>query len=884
VGVVNFDTAFANLTGNSPFPWQRDLFQTWFSKGIFPDACILPTGLGKTAVVAIWLIALAEAPDRVPRRLVYVVNRRTVVDQTTNEAEKIRRSAADVGVPTPAISTLRGQFADNREWSADPSRPAIIVGTVDMIGSRLLFSGYGCGFKSRPLHAGFLGQDALLIHDEAHLEPAFQKLIETIVCEQRGGRCNELGPCGLASNRPVDFRPLRVMALTATPRGSGTLFELSDRDRAEPEVRKRIEAKKAICLHENKDEKKLAEEIADLALKHESSDRAILVFVRKVEDVEGVVKKLPKDSFEPLTGTMRGLERDRMADPRKINGSPIFARFLKPPKEDAPESERWKVEPKPGTVYLVCTSAGEVGVNISADHMVCDLSTFDSMAQRLGRVNRFGDRDDTRIDVMYPKKFTENELEARRKKTLDLLGQLHGDGSPTALGALNPESRVAAFAPPPMILPATDILFDAWALTTIRDKLPARPPVERYLHGISDYEPPQTSVAWREEVAELTPAVLEYNRLDIEGILEAYPLKPHEVLTAPTDGKNKVFEQLQKIAQRDSERPQADRLFGWVIDSYGRASRYSLQVLVEKNSLNRPVVALAGATVLLPPHAGGLSGGLLKGDEPYSESIRYDVSGEWYDPETKTSRRIRVWDNDPDFEQKRKGRRLICRIDIPAPEDDDNAEPRKWHWLTLPASADDDGSNASRLAISWQRHTDDVVAETTRLANAMFAGHPELRDALILAARCHDHGKRRDLWQKDIGNDNYRAECYAKSGQLSKGGQLRPRNIISFRHEFASLIDTLKERDFQALADRPELQQLVLHLIAAHHGYARPHFPADLAFDPEHGDTDAIAAEVPERFARLQRKYGRWGLAYLESLLRAADWHASANPSKDEES
>jgi CRISPR-associated endonuclease/helicase Cas3 len=31
----------------------------------------------------------------------------------------------------------------------------------------------------------------------------------------------------------------------------------------------------------------------------------------------------------------------------------------------------------------------------------------------------------------------------------------------------------------------------------------------------------------------------------------------------------------------------------------------------------------------------------------------------------------------------------------------------------------------------------------------------------------------------------------------------------------------------------------------------------------------------------LQQKYGRWGLAYLESLLRAADWSASANPSSE---
>src|SRR5262249_51515714 len=157
-----------------------------------------PTGLGKTSVIPIWLLALAASPPGlVPRRLVYVVNRRTVVDQATEAAEIVRRKLRDVpelewlrdrltgmaAAPhhTPlAISTLRGQFADNREWSADPARPAVIVGTVDMIGSRLLFEGYGCGFKTRPLHAGFLGQDVLLVHDEAHLEPAFQALLEAI--------------------------------------------------------------------------------------------------------------------------------------------------------------------------------------------------------------------------------------------------------------------------------------------------------------------------------------------------------------------------------------------------------------------------------------------------------------------------------------------------------------------------------------------------------------------------------------------------------------------------------------------------------------------------------------------------------------------------------
>jgi CRISPR-associated endonuclease/helicase Cas3 len=74
----------------------------------------------------------------------------------------------------------------------------VIVGTADMVGSRLPFAGCGRGFKSSPLHAGLIGQDVLLVHDEAHLEPVFQDLITAIQLEQQ--RCRE-------------FRPLLVMPL-----------------------------------------------------------------------------------------------------------------------------------------------------------------------------------------------------------------------------------------------------------------------------------------------------------------------------------------------------------------------------------------------------------------------------------------------------------------------------------------------------------------------------------------------------------------------------------------------------------------------------------------------------------------------------------------------
>lgn len=172
---IQFNRAFEELTGYTPYLWQEQLFSL-FVPGKIPSDIGLPTGAGKTSIMAIWLIALA-AGARIPRRLVWVVDRRVVVDQATAEAEllasrvntpkdqpglsDLKNALASLSLTGPegyvlAISTLRGEKEDNREWSKNPSRPAIIVGTVDMIGSRLLFSGYGDGRSRRATHAGLL--------------------------------------------------------------------------------------------------------------------------------------------------------------------------------------------------------------------------------------------------------------------------------------------------------------------------------------------------------------------------------------------------------------------------------------------------------------------------------------------------------------------------------------------------------------------------------------------------------------------------------------------------------------------------------------------------------------------------------------------------------
>jgi CRISPR-associated endonuclease/helicase Cas3 len=901
----DFIRLFAYLTGNNPFPWQSRLFGEFVQKQ-FRKRCDVPTGLGKTSVVALWLLALAHharsgSLDRFPRRLVYVVNRRTVVDQATREVERLRDALTNTpelkrfadalrdlsiqldGRPL-AISTLRGQFADNAEWRCDPARPAVIVGTVDMLGSRLLFSGYGCGFKSKPLHAGFLGQDVLFVHDEAHLETPFQALIMAIRREQE--RCREFGA-------------FHVMELTATSRTDGTdespIF--TDEDMLDQRVIERVSARKSLWLHPVKDKKQVPEKVAELALKHEASGQAILVFLRELDGVETVRRKLESamQQVQVLTGTLRGLERDRLAKEDRI-----FARFMPRPA----------IEPSQGTVYLVCTSAGEVGVDISADHMVCDLTPIDSMAQRLGRVNRFG-KGDASIDVVHiaGKEMSEvsgagnlepdsrvrdqgaihgeewaveetvedNELqeesedrspferaiERTRLLLTNLPKRLDGsfDASPAALRALPETERSDAFTPPPVIRPVSDILFDTWALTSVREKLPGRPPVADWLHGVATWEPPETHVVWRQEVEVITDNLLA--RYKPEDLLEDYPLKPHEVLR---DRSDRVHKELEKIAARSPNLP------CWLLDTDGAVHVLTMEQLVRKDKQKKPAFDLKDCTVILAPQAGGLKNGILDGGQLFDENHRdlYDVSEQWLDDDGQPRRR-RTWDDAVAPE----GMRVVRTIDTWADEEevmaaeDGQPRPRDWHWYAQPRSAEDDGSRTARAPQGLQEHLQAVENVASQLVAKLGLKDEEAK-AVILAARWHDLGKNRAIWQRSIGNHAFPRLVLAKSG-----GTITPVEVSPYRHEFGSLLEITRLAEFQELDEK--VQDLVLHLVGAHHGRARPHFPIDEAFDPDSRDDEVVqlAREVPRRFSRLQRKYGRWGLAYLESLVRAADALAS---------
>ena len=459
------------------------------------------------------------------------------------------------------------------------------------------------------------------------------------------------------------------------------------------------------------------------------------------------------------------------------------------------------------------------------------------------------------------------------ERTLSLLRRLperedgRYDGSPRALSNLLGADRQAAFTPPPDIVPVSDILFDAWALTSVREKMPGRPPVNDWLHGVVEWELPETHVAWREEVDVL--ADLSVDSQQARDFLEDYPVKPHERLR---DQTKRVFGHLKKLAEKNPKCP------AWIVDSDGSVRATTLRDLAEDGE-----DALNHMTVLLSHRAGGLENGILDG------SVAFDAARDDYDVADRavgadgTPLRGRVWDD----EEPPVGMRCVRTIDTkPDRDSDEDADAdavgrRFWRWYVRPRAADDDGSKTARSSQDLDTHLLSAKGFAGELVGKLALGKPEA-SAVRFAAQWHDRGKARAVWQRSIGNRDFPATVLAKSG-----GKMRPIELSGYRHELGSLLDVLGDPEFRGL--EANAQDLVLHAIAAHHGRARPHFPLEEAFDPKHSEeaVRAIVREVPRRFARLQRRYGRWGLAYLESLVRVADiaasqeGNASAAPAKE---
>jgi CRISPR-associated endonuclease/helicase Cas3 len=174
-----------------------------------------------------------------------------------------------------------------------------------------------------------------------------------------------------------------------------------------------------------------------------------------------------------------------------------------------------------------------------------------------------------------------------------------------------------------------------------------------------------------------------------------------------------------------------------------------------------------------------------------------------------------------------------------------------------------------------------------RLAGALGLD-TRLLDAVRQAGQLHDLGKSDRRFQRWLGNTAAAPPIAKSSMNAARWEAARvaagwPRGG---RHELLSdqLIDAAVAAGVGLVDD-----DLVRHLVLSHHGQGRPWVTAAGPETPLRTtatvagitvstttDPARVAGEQPDRFARVCERYGYWGVALLETIVRQADHLVSA--------
>lgn len=549
----DFAPFFQEVTGLRPYAWQERLVEQVLTEG-WPDAIEVPTGCGKTAVVEVAAFTLAAQAGRSPwerttgLRFFYVVNRRLIVDQAAERAQALARwlwrcwqegddgPAGQVAQALMAfggrvplhVAVLRGGMYRQSRWVDTPNQPTLCMTTVDQIGSRLLFRGYGVSEYQRSIDAALAGMDAVVVVDEAHLSWPF---FETLRAVQRYQALAE---------QPV-APPLRVVAMSATlPPGVGERgLRLCSHDRAT--LKPRLGARKLARLVEisarsfEAQMAKLAQQLAG-ELAGVCPSPVVGVIVNRVGSARQVFERLREEASAGadvvlLTGRIRPYDRDLLLD--RIRDRVIAGRRRR-------DGDRF--------LFVVATQTVEVGADFDFDALVTELAPLEALLQRLGRLNRTGARPEAPAIIarrkgsgagVYPPEALDTcwswlveQAQDPRRPQIDL-----GYDGFEQLKDANPPP-VLAPSPPPLLLPA---ILERWVQTS-----PAPDPdpdVAPFLHGLDAITPADVQVVWRADLdpedlrtaAEAKPGANQPQDWEVyfDSLLTLVPPRLHEALALP---------------------------------------------------------------------------------------------------------------------------------------------------------------------------------------------------------------------------------------------------------------------------------------------------------------------------------------------------------------
>ena len=955
----DFGAYFKEIHGSTPFPWQARLLAEVTRGQGWPTLLELPTGTGKTAAIDVALFHLAldaaSPPEqrKAPRRIVMVVDRRTVVDQAFDRAKTIQealdgakggvlRVVADrlrslSGTDTAlALAQLRGGMPRDDAWARRPDQPLVAVSTVDQVGSRLLFRGYGVSDAMRPIHAGLLGNDALVLLDEVHLSQPFRETLTSLGVYRRWAR----------GGLPELWQVVEMSATPGSERGLRP-FDLDEADRRDPVLARRLRAKKPFELHEVKasgdKEARLASfavACAERAEKFATPGRTVGVIVNRVATARAACAAIGKrlgDQAEVflVTGRMRPLDRD---DLDKRLGPLVRS------------GRRRAASARP--VVVVSTQCLEAGADFDFDAIVTECASLDALRQRFGRLNRLGDIDDARGVVLVRS---------------DALGKDDGDGDAIYgealaktwrwLGEQARDFGVDAMAPSlpageklakllssrsshaPVMLPAH---LDAWAQTRPRPR--PDPDVSLWLHGVDQKQEPEVQIVWRADVSE---ALLDAAKDDAE--VEEALLRRVEVcapvgleaLSVPIYAARAWLrgDAVREIADVEGRAAAPEEQ----LDKEPRAGRRVLLWQGDESEVIEAGELPPGVTIIVPSAYGGIAEGtwdptssdpvLDLGDrarwqQTRRATLRLDaaVHPAWPKPPAPTGDEaldddravVEAWLDDPALAtadapwlaealaalRKRKSwrRAKVVRLGAVVSRATTPLAGASFAILARGCGGDttteDEGSSHTGVEVTLDDHLKGVAGWARDFAARCGLPAAVARD-VELAGRWHDAGKVDPRFQRWLhGGSAYRAgvatEPLAKSAMVAGDRAARRRAFERSgyprggRHELASV--ALLEAGASLLGEAVD-RDLVLHLVASHHGWCRPFAPVVEDGDPVQLDLAtgsgttvsvssahtlaALDSGIAERFWRLVEQYGWFGLAWLEAVLRLADHRCS---------
>jgi CRISPR-associated endonuclease/helicase Cas3 len=445
-----FDEWFSTLTGHEfPRLWQCELAEASTCR----DRLIrIPTGLGKTeGVLAAWSFhRLERSDDQWPRRLVWCLPMRVLVEQTEQVARQLTERIADAHRPTVHVA-MGGE--DAGEWFLHPERPAIIIGTQDMLLSRALNRGYASARARWPMEFGLLNHDALWVMDEVQLMDvglATSAQLQAFREEDRGKR---LRPCHtwwmsatLQSEwlRTVDTAPhhknwIHDPCLVASSQRSGGLWD----------IRKSLTTEAISPQDDRGFAQRILAEHADVPAG--AFGRITLVVCNTVDRACRTFDALR------IAGRTEGLEL-------------VHSRFRPAEREGWRERflSRSACTPEVDRI-IVATQVVEAGVDLSAGCLITEMAPWPSLVQRFGRCARYGGngkvlvvdrgRDDASAAPYQPEEL-ESAWEALQHLTKQGVGIA---GLEAHEESLNPEARARLypFVPSHLLLRREfDELFD----------------------------------------------------------------------------------------------------------------------------------------------------------------------------------------------------------------------------------------------------------------------------------------------------------------------------------------------------------------------------------------------------------------------------------------